>query len=239
MAAGGFTKPSAHLANRVGVRPVGPHGFRLQRLEQLPHEQRIAGGRLMARRTERLLGVGSQPSRPRTSSATAVSVSALGRTETATGSSASRRAAGSRTAAQTCAQPPRRGRVQAFQPALEVRDETQRRLIAPMQVVDQQQQRSVSGDVRSDPEQAVENAEGHVGRAVAVLGRVEHPCRRLRGTGRPSRGVGGIDQEGDRTALLIGLEPNVRRCAAVALPLRCVTTGRGSSEATRHRPWSG
>ena len=86
--------------------------------------------------------------------------------------------------------------VQAFQPALEVRDETQRRLVTPMQVVDQQQQRSVGGDVRRDPEQAVENAEGDVGLGVAVIGRLEHPCRRLRGAGHPPRTVGGIDQEG-------------------------------------------
>ena len=86
--------------------------------------------------------------------------------------------------------------LQAFQPALEVRHETQRRLVTPMQVVDQQQQRSVGGDVRRDPEQAVENAEGDVGRGVAFIGRLEHPRRRLRGAGHPPRTVGGIDQEG-------------------------------------------
>jgi hypothetical protein len=86
--------------------------------------------------------------------------------------------------------------LQALEPVLQVRDETQRRLIAPMQVVDQQQQRSVGGDVRRDPEKAVEHAEGDVGLGAGVVGRLEHPRRRLRGAGQPPRPVGRIDQHG-------------------------------------------
>ena len=74
------------LADHIGVSPVGPHAVRLQRLEQLPYEQGIAAGSRVTRGAERLLGFG--PRRPRTSSATAASLSSSGCTETATGSSA-------------------------------------------------------------------------------------------------------------------------------------------------------
>jgi hypothetical protein len=44
------------------VRAVGRHVLGLQRLEQLPHEERVAARRLVTRGAERLLGIGSQPS---------------------------------------------------------------------------------------------------------------------------------------------------------------------------------
>jgi hypothetical protein len=64
-----------------------------------------------------------------------------------------------------------------------------------VQVVDQQQERSVGGDVRRDPEEAVEDAVGDVGLGGTVLGRSEHPGRGLRGAGQPASPVIWIDQE--------------------------------------------
>ena len=65
-----------------------------------------------------------------------------------------------------------------------------------MQIIDQQQQRSVGGDVRRDPEQAIEDAEGDVGRGFSVVGRLEHSRCRLRGAGQQPCPLGGIHQEG-------------------------------------------
>ena len=148
----------------------------------------------MTRGAERLLGVGSQPSAHELGDGGLAQLARMHRNRHGIVGDLGEQPGVGRLLGRA------RGRrdeyLQAFQPALEVRDETQRRLVTPVQVVDQQQQRSVGGDVRRDPEQAVEDAEGDVGRGVAVIGRLEHPRRRLRGAGQPPRPVGGIDQEG-------------------------------------------
>ena len=182
------------FADRVGVSAVGPHVLRLQRLEQLPHEQRIAAGRLMTRGAERLLGIGSQPSAHELGHGGLAQLVRMHRDRHGIVGDLGEQPRVGRLLGRA------RGRhdedVQAFQPALEVRDETQRRLVTPMQVVDQQQQRPVGGDVRRDPEQAVEDAEGDVGLGGAVIGGLEHPRRRLRGPGQPPCPVARVDQDG-------------------------------------------
>ena len=127
----------AHLANGVRVRPVGRHRLLLQRLQQLAHEQRVTAGRLMTRGAERLLGLGPQPCAHELGHGGLGQLRQLHRDRHGVGCD--------------LGEQPRVGRLlggarsrrdqdlQAFQPALEVGDEAQRRLVAPVQIVDQQQ----------------------------------------------------------------------------------------------------
>ena len=84
---------------------------------------------------------------------------------------------------------------QPLQPPGEIGEEAQRRAVAPVQVVDREQQRPLAGEVGGEPEQAVERGERRDARLVGV-GRAEH----RRG------GRGGTGERG-RAALRIGGEP--------------------------------
>jgi hypothetical protein len=68
-----------------------------------------------------------------------------------------------------------------LEPPREVREKTKGRLVAPMQVVDRQERRTVGDRVDGQPEEAVQDGEGRICRAGARLAKsVEHRGRRRR-----------------------------------------------------------
>jgi hypothetical protein len=77
----------------------------------------------------------------------------------------------------------------AFEPGGEIRDEAQRRPVAPLQVVDRDQHRPLVGQVERGPVQAVQDRERALGVAL----------------GRPEHALGGRRRAGQQTAALVGV----------------------------------
>ena len=80
-------------------------------------------------------------------------------------------------------------------PALEVGDEAHRCPIAPMQVVEREQQRSIGRDIGRQPEQAVQDPVGDVDHRLAVVGRGEHTARWCRRPLQPPVALLAIGEE--------------------------------------------
>jgi hypothetical protein len=83
---------------------------------------------------------------------------------------------------------------ETLEPSLEVGDESQRRAVAPMQIVDREQERPVRGDVRRQPGQPVQHRKSGIALRVVDRGRLEHPRGRRRGPREPPGAGLRIDQ---------------------------------------------
>ena len=188
--------------DRVGVRGVGSHAVALQGAQQLAQQQRVAVRRAVACGNEGVVARLAEPLphevghrfdveglRPHLHRGEVVDQ--LGQQPV-------------HVVPLTRAQGRREQHGQALEPAQQVGEEPQRAGVAPLQVVDGEQQRTVGGQVDRQPVEAVQHREGAVGTLVCCVGvRVEHTGGRRCGTGEQrgtSRGVGegGFEQLADR-----------------------------------------
>ena len=158
-------------AHHVGVRGVGLDGVGLERVQQLADEQRVAAGGLVAGLAEGAVGLraeaaGDEPADGLLRQRARPHVRGRG----VVGDLGQQRRVGRRVAG------PHGGRDQhrlALQAPHQVGQEAQRRAIAPVQIVDLEQQRLLGGEVEREPVQPVQGGEGGVAGRGAVVGRDE------------------------------------------------------------------
>ena len=158
----------ADRAHDVGVRGVGLDRVGLERVQQLAHEQRVAAGGPVAGLAERAVGLGAEPAgdelrrRPPRDSGPGRTWAVAGSLAISASSAASVGGSPVRT---------RRGDEHrlALEPPHQVGEEAQRRAVAPVQVVDLEQQRALGGEVERQPVEAVQGGEGGVAAAGAPL----------------------------------------------------------------------
>ena len=159
----------ADLEHHAGVRGVGPHAVGLERGQQLAQIERVAARRRVAGSAKGLLGLRPEPLAHERAHGVGAQRDGADRDRgRVVGDLAQQRHVGP-------------GLVRAhggghedrlvLEPARKVGEKAQRRPVAPVQVVDRQQQRPLGGQVERDPVQAVQRREGHVALA---LQRAEH-----------------------------------------------------------------
>ena len=154
---GARDRARADRAHHAGLPAPRLHALGLERAEQLAQQQRVAAGRLVAGGAERRVGAGAEAlahelidrgeaQRPR----------AQRERRGVAGDLAEQRRVGRRLAG---AQRGGDERGDAVEPAGEVGEEAQRRAVAPVQVVDREQQRPLGGEVEREPEEPVQRGE--------------------------------------------------------------------------------
>ena len=149
------TRRAARCVDRRDVGRVGRDALGAQRLGQLDQQQRVAAGRVVAGAREHLVPA-DRARRWRARSA------AAGCRVTASGS----RAISPIRCAWACRSNGRTPQTtvtrQPVEPADEVAEPAQRRLVAPLQIVDQQQQRRLLGELDRQPVERVQDRERRV-----------------------------------------------------------------------------
>ena len=157
----------------------------LDRRQQRVQVERVAARRGMAGRAERRAP--RRPAAPRTSDSAAAGPSGRGRSATPV---AAEQVVEQRRVARglAAAHGDHRQQRQPVEPPREIAEPAQRRRIGPVRVVDAQHERALAGEVRGQPEQAVQRRVRHVvaGRGVARR-RVERAQRQAGGVGRQAR----------------------------------------------------
>ena len=196
----------ADRAHDGGMGGVGLHGVGLERVQQLADEQRVAAGGAVARLPERAVGLAAQPARDEVADGVLAQRAGPdvcgGRV---VGDLGQQRRVGRRVAAAHA------GGDQhglTFEPAHEVGEEAQRRAVAPLQVVDLEQQRALGREVERQPVQAVQSGERRVAACRhAVAGGGEHDLRGGRGAGQRRRvGDHALEQLADDAERELALE---------------------------------
>ena len=186
----------ADRAHHVGVRRVGLDRFGLERVQELADEQRVAAGGAMAGLAEQAVGLGAEAFRHEL--ADGVLAERAGpdvRGGRVVGDLGQQRGVGRRVAGADAGGDEHR---LAFEAPDQVGEEPQRRAVAPLEVVDLEQQRALGGQVERQPVQAVERREGRVAGRRSLVGRGEHHARRGGGAGqRVGIGDDGLEELAD------------------------------------------
>ena len=170
----------------MGVRGVRRDAVGLERVHQLADEQRVAAGRRVAGLAEGMVGLGAE------ALGDEVADRLLAQRAGAdvggggiVGDLGEQRGVGRRVAGADAGGDQHR---LAFEPAHEVGEEAQARAVAPVQVVDLEQQRALGGEVEREPVEAVQGGERRVARGRALLGAAEHDGGGRGGAGERRRG---------------------------------------------------
>ena len=181
-------------AHDRGVGGDGLDALGLERSQELAEQQRVAAGRGVAGVAERGLGRLAEPLAHQRLGAHAAQRAGLdGPRVRVVGDLGEQRRVGARLAA---AHGHRQQDRQPFEPSREVGEEAQRRPVAPVEVVDGEQQRLLGREVRGEPEEPVERGERRHAAAVGPrreVGRAEDGGRRCGRAGerlRAARRIG-------------------------------------------------